>query len=57
MLVPAQVVSEYVALFRSLGMRTKRETEDLYDNTFVNDLEKGGFLKEPWGSELGAPAR
>ena len=57
MLVPAQIVGEYVALFSSLGMRTKREAEDLYDNTFVNDLEKSGFLKELWGSELGAPAR
>ena len=53
-----QAVSEYVALFRSLGMRhTSAKLEDLYDNTFVNDLEKGGFLKELWGSELAAPAR
>jgi ABC-type nitrate/sulfonate/bicarbonate transport system substrate-binding protein len=57
MLVPAQIVGEYVALFRSLGKGTKREAEDLYDNTFVNDVEKSGYLKELWGSELDAPAR
>jgi hypothetical protein len=26
-------------------------SEEIYDNRFVNDLEKSGFLKEIWGGE------
>ena len=49
MIVPAQVVAESVELQRSLGTPIKRKPDDLYDNSFVNNLDKSGFLRELWG--------
>jgi NitT/TauT family transport system substrate-binding protein len=49
MLVPAAAVVDTVELQRSLGMPIKRKPEDLYDNSFVEHLEKSGFLRELWG--------
>ena len=57
MIVPGQAVAESVELHRASGSPVKRKAEDLYDNSFVTHLEKSGYLKELWGSELGAPAR
>jgi ABC-type nitrate/sulfonate/bicarbonate transport system substrate-binding protein len=48
MIVPAAAVIESVELQRSLGTPVKRKAEDLYDNSFVNNLEKSGFQKELW---------
>jgi hypothetical protein len=41
-----------VELVRSGGTLVRRKPEEIYDNSFVNNLEKSGFLKELWGSEL-----
>jgi NitT/TauT family transport system substrate-binding protein len=49
MIVPPAAVAESVDLQRALGTPIKRKTEDLYDNSFVNNLEKSGFQKELWG--------
>ena len=49
MIVPGQAVHDSVELLRSLGTPVKRRAEDIYDNSFVNNLEKSGFLKELWG--------
>jgi len=49
MVVPAQAVADSVELQRSLGTPIKRPADQLYDNSFVNNLEKSGFLKELWG--------
>jgi NitT/TauT family transport system substrate-binding protein len=49
MIVPAAAVTESVELLRSLGTPIKRKAEDLYDNSFVNNLEKSGLQKELWG--------
>jgi len=49
MIVPGAVVAESVELQRSLGTPIKRRAEDLYDNSFVHNLEKSGFMKELWG--------
>jgi ABC-type nitrate/sulfonate/bicarbonate transport system substrate-binding protein len=49
MVVPAQAVVDSVELQRSLGTPIKRPADQLYDNTFVNNLEKSGFIKELWG--------
>jgi NitT/TauT family transport system substrate-binding protein len=49
MIVPAQTVHDTVELLRSLGAPVKRRAEDLYDNSFVLNLEKSGFQKELWG--------
>ncbi len=52
MIVPSGAVAEGVELVRAGGTQVRRKPEDLYDNSFVNNLEKSGFLKELWGSEL-----
>lgn len=49
MIVPGAAVAESVELARSLGTPVKKRPEDLYDNSFVNNLERSGFLKELWG--------
>ncbi|MGZ9214389.1 MAG: ABC transporter substrate-binding protein [Candidatus Binatia bacterium] len=49
MMVPSQAVSESVELHRSSGLPVKRKAEDIFDNTFVINLEKSGFQKELWG--------
>jgi ABC-type nitrate/sulfonate/bicarbonate transport system substrate-binding protein len=49
MIVPGNAVADSVELTRSLGTQVKRRPEDLYDNSFVLNLEKSGFLKELWG--------
>jgi ABC-type nitrate/sulfonate/bicarbonate transport system substrate-binding protein len=48
MIVPAAAVSESVELLRSLGMPVKRKAEDIYDNSFVHQLEKSGFQRDLW---------
>jgi len=57
MIVPAQAVTDSLELYRSLGTPVKRKAEDIYDNSFVNNLEKSGFQRELWGKELSAPGR
>jgi ABC-type nitrate/sulfonate/bicarbonate transport system substrate-binding protein len=49
MIVPSAAVADSVELLRSLGMPIKRKADELYDNSFVYNLEKSGFQKELWG--------
>jgi NitT/TauT family transport system substrate-binding protein len=51
MVVPGKSVSEAVDIARETGTLVRRKPEELYDNSFVNNLEKTGFLKELWGNE------
>jgi NitT/TauT family transport system substrate-binding protein len=51
MIVPGKAVAETVDLTRQLGTPVRKKPEDLYDNTFVMNLEKSGFMKEIWGNE------
>jgi NitT/TauT family transport system substrate-binding protein len=51
MVVPGKSVSEAVEIARDTGTVVRRKPEELYDNSFVNNLEKSGFLKELWGKE------
>jgi NitT/TauT family transport system substrate-binding protein len=51
MVVPGRSVAEAVNLARESGTNVRKKPEELYDNRFVPDLEKSGFLKEIWGSE------
>jgi NitT/TauT family transport system substrate-binding protein len=48
MVVPGQAVSDSLELYRSLGAPVKRKAEDIYDNSFVNQLERSGFQRELW---------
>jgi ABC-type nitrate/sulfonate/bicarbonate transport system substrate-binding protein len=49
MIVPPAAVAESVEVARALGTPIKKKPEELYDNSFVNNLERSGFLKELWG--------
>ena len=49
MIVPGQAVADSLELYRSLGTPVKRKAEDIFDNGFVNHLEKSGFQRELWG--------
>ena len=51
MVVPGKAVAEAVELARESGTTVRRKPEEIYDNSYVNNLEKSGFLKEIWGSE------
>jgi ABC-type nitrate/sulfonate/bicarbonate transport system substrate-binding protein len=51
MVVPGKAVAEAVELARETGTVIRRKPEEIYDNSFVFNLEKSGFLKEIWGSE------
>jgi len=51
MVVPGKSVSETVEIARETGTIVRRKAEELYDNSFVNNLERSGFLKELWGGE------
>jgi len=57
MIVPAAAVAETVDSVRASGIQVKRKPEDIYDNSFVNNLDKSGFFKELWGSELSKSGR
>jgi NitT/TauT family transport system substrate-binding protein len=52
MIVPSLAVANAVELVRAGGTQVRRKPEDLYDNSFVNNLDKSGFLRELWGNEL-----
>jgi ABC-type nitrate/sulfonate/bicarbonate transport system substrate-binding protein len=51
MIVPGKAVADTVELTRELGTPVRKKPEELYDNTFVINLEKSGFMKEIWGNE------
>jgi ABC-type nitrate/sulfonate/bicarbonate transport system substrate-binding protein len=51
MVVPGRAVAETVELARESGSPVRKKPEEIYDNTFVTNLEKSGFLKEIWGNE------
>jgi NitT/TauT family transport system substrate-binding protein len=51
MVVPGKSISEAVDIARETGTIVRRKPEELYDNSFVTNLQKSGFLKELWGSE------
>ena len=57
MIIPEKAVAETLEQTRLSGGVVRRKAEELYDNSFVNHLEKSGFLKELWGAELSAAGR
>jgi hypothetical protein len=52
MAVPERVVADTIEQARQSGINVRVKPEELYDNSFTAHLEKSGFLKELWGSEL-----
>ena len=52
MVVPGDAVAEAVEAERQAGTQIRRKPQEVYDNSFAENLEKSGFLKEIWGGDL-----
>ena len=52
MVVPSKMVAETIETAREEGTSVRRMPADIFDNTFVENLEKSGFLKELWKGEI-----
>ena len=52
MIVPAGYVAEAMELAREGGTAVKKKPAELFDNSFAENLEKSGFLKELWGGKI-----
>jgi NitT/TauT family transport system substrate-binding protein len=52
MLVPPQLVAETLDLARQDGFSIRKKPAEIFDNTFVDNLDKSGFLKELWKGEI-----
>ena len=52
MIVPPKLVAETIETAREEGTSIRRKPAEIFDNTFVENLEKTGFLKEIWGGEI-----
>jgi ABC-type nitrate/sulfonate/bicarbonate transport system substrate-binding protein len=50
--VPASRVSEAIENARHVGANVRRKPAETYDNSFAENLDKSGFLKEIWGAEM-----
>lgn len=52
MLVPGNALAEAVEVARENGTAIRKKPVELFDNSFAEQLDKSGFLKEIWGGEL-----
>ena len=52
MIVPPKLVAETIETAREEGMTIRRKPAEVFDNTFVENLEQSGFLKELWRGEV-----
>jgi ABC-type nitrate/sulfonate/bicarbonate transport system substrate-binding protein len=50
--IPASRVTETIEMARHAGANVRRKPAETYDNSFADNLEKSGFLKELWGGEV-----
>jgi len=51
-IVPVNAVAQAVEIAREDGTQIKKTPAEVIDNSFAEQLEKSGFLKELWGNEL-----
>jgi len=51
MLVPGEQVADAVELAKA-ETNIRRKATEIFDNSFAEDLEKSGFLKEIWGGKI-----
>ncbi len=50
--VPANAVAQAVENAREDGTQIRRTPTEIFDNSFAEQLDKSGFLKELWGNQL-----
>ena len=49
MIVPANALAEAVEVARETGTNVRKKPAEIFDNSFAEQLQKSGFLKELWG--------
>ena len=52
LIVPAQAVAQAVEAAREEGTQLRRTPAEIVDNSFAEQLDRSGFLKELWGRRL-----
>jgi ABC-type nitrate/sulfonate/bicarbonate transport system substrate-binding protein len=52
MIVPAKMVADTLDLAREDGASIRKKPNEIFDNAFVEHLDKSGFLKELWGGDV-----
>jgi NitT/TauT family transport system substrate-binding protein len=52
LVVPANAVAQAVENARQDGTQIRKKPAEIVDNSFAEQLDKSGFLKELWGSQL-----
>jgi len=52
MIIPEKLVAETLENARQEGTTIRRKPSEIFDNTFVENLEKSGFMKELWGGPV-----
>ena len=52
MIVPPKLVAETIETAREEGTSIRKKPAEVFDNTFVENLEKSGFLREIWKGEV-----
>jgi ABC-type nitrate/sulfonate/bicarbonate transport system substrate-binding protein len=57
MLVPSKLVSDTLDLARADGATIRRRPNEIFDNSFADNLEKSGYLKELWGGTVPGESR
>ena len=49
--VPVNAVAQAVEIAREDGTQIRKRPSEIIDNSFAEQLERSGFLKELWGNE------
>ena len=52
MTVPPNALADAVEVARETGTNIRKKPAELFDNSFAENLEKSGFLREIWGGEM-----
>jgi ABC-type nitrate/sulfonate/bicarbonate transport system substrate-binding protein len=52
LIVPLGAVSDAIDLARDSGIKTVKRAPEIVDNSFAENLEKSGFMKELWGGRV-----
>jgi len=52
LIVPLDAVADSIEVARDSGIKVTKKANEIVDNSFAENLEKSGFLKELWGGRL-----
>ena len=52
LVVPENTVAGIIEFAREQGTNVRKKAQEIVDNTYAENLDKSGFLKEIWGADL-----